>query len=453
MLASGLSTLVCVAMLIGSTFAWFTDSVSNNGNRIEAGTLDIDLLMDKTGNGTYTSIADGTGDIFSEATGNGLQWEPGKTQIVYLAVRNKGSLALNYNILLDVINGTPGLIGSLEYAVLDGAKATDLNNVTNWEDLKKEANTNTGLIKEGRTPAAPNGTLDEVANNTKDETDYFALAVHMREDAGNEYQGGSITINVTLTAKQATAETDSFGNQYDKDATFKANTPEQLVTAVADAKDGDTVELTSAIKLEKPLDINKDITMDGNGNAIISERAVNIGSTNNVTLKNITFTAPNNLKLTKSEPVNNASSIYATHYTGTLTIDGCTFIDAPWDSLQIVPAPGATISITNNTFANTIQGYRYVHVDVNTYDYTDEQLDTIKVIMTGNTFKNVTKDYVKDSAITIFGVFHKNGTYTNNTYTGAGADEELTTSIVWISDGDVLDNDKLLDPDSTKAQS
>ena len=39
LLASVLSVALCCAMLIGSTFAWFTDSVTNTGNRIQAGNL------------------------------------------------------------------------------------------------------------------------------------------------------------------------------------------------------------------------------------------------------------------------------------------------------------------------------------------------------------------------------------------------------------------------------
>ena len=40
----------------------------------------------------------------------------------------------------------------------------------------------------------------------------------MKEDAGNEYMGKDITIDVTVVAGQMTAESDSFDNQYDKDA-------------------------------------------------------------------------------------------------------------------------------------------------------------------------------------------------------------------------------------------
>ena len=160
---SAISMLLCVVMLVGLTFAWFTDSVTNKGNRIQAGNLKIDLLMDKdgTGSGKYVSIADGKGDIFS-ANGNGIKWEPGKTEIVYLAVQNKGNLALNYNILLNVTDGNPGLAGSLEYAVLDGKTPTDLAGTNSWTDLKAMAGGQTGDVAAGEVTAAPNGTLDEI---------------------------------------------------------------------------------------------------------------------------------------------------------------------------------------------------------------------------------------------------------------------------------------------------
>ena len=240
LLASVLSVALCCAMLIGSTFAWFTDSVTNTGNRIQAGNLEIDLLMDKQDGNGYVSIADGEGDIFDEAeiaqNSNKTLWEPGKTQIVYLGVQNKGSLALKYNILLDVTDN--GLAGALEYAVLDGAQASDLAGVTDWEALKAMEGAQTGDIAAGRTTAAPNGCLDEIANGTKDETDYFALAVHMKEDAGNEYQGKDITIDVTVVATQATAEEDGFGNdQYDQNApyVYPAGVTDEIFDSKTDA--------------------------------------------------------------------------------------------------------------------------------------------------------------------------------------------------------------------------
>ena len=89
LLMSSIALLLCFSMLLGTTFAWFTDNVTSANNRIIAGNLDVELLMYK--NGEYVSIGGNTGDIFSEAAGgNGINWEPGKTEIVYLASAEDG---------------------------------------------------------------------------------------------------------------------------------------------------------------------------------------------------------------------------------------------------------------------------------------------------------------------------------------------------------------------------
>ena len=290
LLASVLSVVLCCAMLIGSTFAWFTDSVTNTGNRIQAGKLEIDLLMDKAENGSYTSIADGKGDIFDEAgmaqNSNETLWEPGKTQIVYLGVQNKGSLALKYNILLDVTDN--GLAGALEYAVLDGAQASDLAGVTDWEALKAMKGAQTGDIAAGRTTAAPNGCLDEIANSTQDETDYFALAVHMKEDAGNEYQDKDITIDVTVVATQATAEEDGFGNdQYDKDAEYPTlvTTGDELQAIVNNATAPVNIMLTNSITTNNfVIPADKDVTLDLNGRTVTNAESHTILNKGHLTL-------------------------------------------------------------------------------------------------------------------------------------------------------------------------
>ena len=221
LIASALSLVLCVSMLLGTTYAWFTDSVTSGKNKIIAGNLKVDLVMDKEENGIYVSIANeeaaifGSNSLIAQNNSADTLWEPGKTQIVYLGVQNKGNLALKYNIVLNVEDN--GLVGALEYAIIDGAKAVDLTDATKWNDITT-ATVQKGDIAAGQFTAAEGGVLDEIAKGTKDETDYFALAVHMKEEAGNGYQGKDITIDVTILATQMTAESDSFDNQYDKDA-------------------------------------------------------------------------------------------------------------------------------------------------------------------------------------------------------------------------------------------
>ncbi len=240
LLMSILSLIACVSMLIGTTFAWFTDSVTSTGNKIVAGNLKVDLLMADE-NGEYASIANKDAAIFGKgslAQDNAQEtlWEPGKTQIVYLAVANKGSLDLKYSIALDVVDG--GLIGSLEYAIIDGADATTNKiTATSWEEVKAIANVQTGDVAAGTAVAAPNGAIKAGENAV----DYFALAVHMKEEAGNEYKDKDITIDVTVIATQLASEEDSFDNKYD------ASAPNFLPAGVSEEDFGTNVAYVNGV--------------------------------------------------------------------------------------------------------------------------------------------------------------------------------------------------------------
>ncbi len=353
LLASALSILVCVALLVGTTFAWFTDSVTNKGNRIEAGSLKVDLLMDKAQDGNYASIANGTGDIFSEAAGNGINWEPGKTEIVYLAVQNKGSLAINYNLLFDIVDGDPGLIGSLEYAVLDGKKAADVT-AKSWEELKAIDGAQVGELQAGETTAAPNGTLDEIVRGEENETDYFALAVHMKENAGNEYQNGSITIDLTLVAKQAMAEEDGFGsNEYDKDASYPVSVDVEDLDSLEDALNntGAPVEInvTQSITDARGLPaITGDVTMNLGKNMISSGSSTIVGA-------NIQVEDGGSLT------INAEANSYGFDYTagaltadnGTLTVNGGRYGVSGYKSAQVAAQNGSNIYLNDGIFSNS----------------------------------------------------------------------------------------------------
>lgn len=208
LLMSALSLLMCVSMLIGSTFAWFTDSVTSSGNKIVAGALDIQLLMDGDVDGTYDDISNSTSPVFGSsslvAQNNNADtlWEPGKTQVAYLAIRNNGNLALKYTVGLNVKNVSKNLYEVMEYAIVPDA---DVNNkVTSW--------TSGNSVVEGTQSVSGDVSLAVGA------THYFALAIHMNEEASNTYQGGEVDFDLTVMATQDTVEADSFGTDYDKDA-------------------------------------------------------------------------------------------------------------------------------------------------------------------------------------------------------------------------------------------
>jgi len=206
-----ISLLLSCAMLVGTTFAWFTDSVSSADNRIIAGNLDIDLLLYKPVAGEYVSIAKGSGDIFAEANGGkNVIWEPGETEIVYLAVENIGTLALKYDIRLDIDD--KGLAGALEYAILDGVNAKETTK-TNWNEIQSSQK---GKVQAKTSIPIANGEL-----NKQDDKNYFAIAVHMPDNTIDTYQGKSIIVDLTVMATQSVYEEDSFGKEYDKGASYE----------------------------------------------------------------------------------------------------------------------------------------------------------------------------------------------------------------------------------------
>ena len=90
LIASLLSLVLCVSMLVGSTFAWFTDTASTGVNKIQAGNLDVKLMY-STDMVTWKEATNQT-KLFDD---NAL-WEPGYTQVVYLKIVNAGNLALKY---------------------------------------------------------------------------------------------------------------------------------------------------------------------------------------------------------------------------------------------------------------------------------------------------------------------------------------------------------------------
>ena len=196
LLTSVLALLMCVTMLIGTTFAWFTDSASTAVNKIQAGNLKVDLEMQNS-DGRWVS-AKGQTLEFKKATDapadEKVLWEPGCTyELPAVKVVNKGNLALKYTISLNGVQGNAKLLEAIDFTVKVGDTETALDQL--------------------------NGTL--LANA---ESAPIVISGHMKESAGNEYQGLSIDgIAITVNATQKDSEYDSFNNTYDKDAVLPVN--------------------------------------------------------------------------------------------------------------------------------------------------------------------------------------------------------------------------------------
>lgn len=213
LLSSVIALALCFTMLLGTTYAWFTDQASSAGNVIKSGTLDVDLGI-KTGSDTdYTLVSnDATKKVFDYDL-----WEPGYTEWANLKVVNDGTLALKYQLKI-VANGTPSILADVidvYYAASEIAKPA-----TRPADLTTVGLTNIGTLADvlnGTATTTIQGTLAAGATGG-----YMTLVLKMQESAGNQYQNLSLgaDFSVILMATQATVESDSFGNDYDAGATF-----------------------------------------------------------------------------------------------------------------------------------------------------------------------------------------------------------------------------------------
>ncbi len=221
LLMSCISLLLCCTMLVGSTFAWFTDSASTGVNKIVAGNLDVELEYKNNTQSTYAKVTEQT-NVFMVDT----LWEPGHVEVVNLKISNAGSLALQYQLGINVAGETESvnmagekllLSDHIKYAVLDGEQS--------WATSAEAA---AAAEAAANAPLGVDGTYSSyVTSGNLTATGDFKLltvVVYMPSTVGNEanHKTGAaqpdITLGITLNATQYTHENDSFGNTYDAGA-------------------------------------------------------------------------------------------------------------------------------------------------------------------------------------------------------------------------------------------
>ena len=279
--SSVVALLLCFTMLLGTTFAWFTDSAASGSNVITAGNLDI--VVEYTLDGTNWNDLDGATDLFQK----GL-WEPGHTEVVALRIKNNGTLALKYAANMNIVDETVG-------KTKDGADIvlSDILTVSTLVQQAVDADGNAnqigditlGLAFNGENSVSYENTATFKAGNVlRNDVElhpgaahYLIVKVDMAETVGNEanHNGTNIpTINfgINVLATQFTYENDSFGNQYDKDAEYKEPatriaTFDELKTAFAN---GGNVELTADIAITELVTIpaGVEVYLDMNGKTI-----------------------------------------------------------------------------------------------------------------------------------------------------------------------------------------
>ena len=214
LLGSVMAMVLCMAMLVGATFAWFTDTASTGVNKIQAGKLDVALEM-KDASGNWVSAEGKTLDFVkaADAKGEAILWEPGCTYTLpELRVVNNGNLALKYKVIITGIQGSAKLNEAIEWTIGDVAMGAEQH------------------LAAG-------------------ESNAFTIKGHMKESAGNEYMNESIDgIAITLVATQHTVESDSFDKDYDAGAEYPvvavANVNTNGDTVLKDKEEDHTIQVT-----------------------------------------------------------------------------------------------------------------------------------------------------------------------------------------------------------------
>ena len=426
LIASGISLAVSMALMVGSTFAWFTDSVTNKGNTIQAGSLKIGAYaykLDKDGDKTFNISGVNGGEDFTfeadpqdlrtdgTAIINDTDWEPGKSNAKLLKVVNEGTLAAEIKLEFETS-------GELTDAL--------------WFDFVKVEN---GAVT-GNFEKRPMSTLSTVAQAlelpiiNKGDTLQFILVYGMYEEAGNEYMEDSFTADVTILAKQYTYEKDGFGSSdYDEKAEYPVSNMEELEDAMQTAQPGDVITITADITADKNISIAEGVILDGMGKSLITKARVYADK--GAEIRNITFCQPENNS-------RNASFIYATSLANELIIENCTFVDTQWDAIQVTPMAGANIEIKNNIFrtteninsVNNGKCERYIHVQA-----VKENLGSdFSVTITGNTFENI--DKCRNSVIDVDNLKSKSAiTVGQNEFSGVTVTDANLDGIIWIVTG------------------
>ena len=255
--------VICFAMLLGTTFAWFTDSVTSANNIIASGTLEVAM---EWADGTEAVPADDSADWADASAGAIFDydlWEPGYVQVRHVKISNNGTLGLKYIVNIKADGDVSKLAEVIDVYFVDPAAQ-----VTDRAQLLDE-------YKIGTLAEVLNGDIDPAQGAlTAGDSDTITIAIKMQDLAGNEYQGLSVggTFSIQLLATQLAAEEDSFGNDYDADAEFPKVVDSAASLAAAIAAGGEYV-LTQDITgvnantaITVPAGV--DFTLDLNGHTI-----------------------------------------------------------------------------------------------------------------------------------------------------------------------------------------
>ncbi len=284
LLLSVISMIVCLSMLVGSTFAWFTDKATTGVNKIVSGNLDISLEMLVGGKwvpaeGQTLGFVDEEGNVL-----NDILWEPGCSYLLQpFRITNNGNLALKFDVVVSGISGDLKLAEVIEYGVplgdVNNPQFVSMGNLLDFNSLFS------AIEESGLTVLQPKESLD---------TESDKITFHMKEEAGNEYQGLTLSgMSITVVATQLNYENDSFGPDYDKDAEWPlVMTDDAAIVANVLAQNQDAkIILNGDVTLDGVTEIAGEKLIDLNGNAltVTEEKGITVPENATLTVDNGTI--------------------------------------------------------------------------------------------------------------------------------------------------------------------
>lgn len=255
LLSSAVALLVCFSMLLGTTFAWFTDEASTTVNTIQSGTLEVDLV-DESGASLHGQIM----KFVNANDGTNVLWEPGVTFVSQgFQVVNNGSLALKYKLVINGVDGDAKLLEAIDFWL-----TTNKDSVEQVNSIKVDLNKEFALAPDGETMTIWGETVGS-------DSDVYYLVGHMDEAAGNEYQNLTIDgVGITVYATQVEAEWDSFSNDYDAGANYPEPWDGTAGEVPAEDEDG-VITITTGAELAA-------FAADVNGGSSYSGKTVKLGA-------------------------------------------------------------------------------------------------------------------------------------------------------------------------------
>ena len=253
LLSSAFALVLSVAMLIGTTFAWFTDTASTGVNKIVSGNLKVDIIGETSDSHISTLKFTKAGAETDAGAAEEILWEPGCRYLTEgFRIANKGNLALKWKAQVNMNNIINGKVEGSTIAK-DGKSLLDV--IDFYVVTSTDENAEAVAIE------------NFVGNLKKTETSevYYIKGV-MQTTAGNDYQDLTLDgITVTVIAAQDTVENDSFDNQYDKDAKYPIVAMDTLQELINNAAEPVSVKLEGNIAGSLTVPQDKDVTLDLNG--------------------------------------------------------------------------------------------------------------------------------------------------------------------------------------------